>query len=84
MVQAGAQSVQQLVLAWLASRRIYPISKSSNEARITANLAACVIAPKMKPGEFVEMDGNEMVAMCGGVDEFAAKMKESASKLNVA
>ena len=80
--ECGAESVQQLVLAWLARKGIVAVISSSNSAHIEANLRAATLAshaPENLGGEGA--DGNETVAMCGGLDEYAACFRDAAQAL---
>ena len=78
----GAASSAQLVLAWLARRGIVAVTATRDPAHLKANLAAAALAPGAPDtlgGEAA--DGNEMVAMCGGHDEFAAAFKAAGAAL---
>lgn len=71
---AGAASIPQLILAWLAARGVIPLAKSRSADHIAANLAAAALAGTSVTADSVPVDieGSEMVAMCGGTDEYAA------------
>jgi len=86
--EVGADSVQQLVLAWLCGRGVGHICYTSNRKHAISNLtaklcrAACggsllaAIGPDVAPAALAQADGNETVAACGGHDEFALAFKQ--------
>ena len=77
--ECGTESVQQLVLAWLARKDIVAVISSGSAAHVEANLRAAALAsraPAVLGGEGA--DGNETVAMCGGLDEYAACFRDVA------
>jgi len=71
-LECSAESVQQLVLAWLARKGVVAVCSSSSAEHMQANLRAASLAgaPESLGGDGT--DTNEMVAMCGGLDEYAA------------
>eukprot|EP00286_Rhodomonas_abbreviata_P023440 CAMPEP_0181307308 /NCGR_PEP_ID=MMETSP1101-20121128/10801_1 /TAXON_ID=46948 /ORGANISM="Rhodomonas abbreviata, Strain Caron Lab Isolate" /LENGTH=332 /DNA_ID=CAMNT_0023413497 /DNA_START=56 /DNA_END=1054 /DNA_ORIENTATION=- len=78
----GASSKQQLVLAWLMSRGIRVIPKSASAANIQANYDALSLLGKgeLAPDALDPLkEGSEVVAMCQGVDEYAAALKDVAA-----
>jgi len=77
--ECGAENVQQLVLAWLARKGIVAVCSSGSPAHVEANLRAVALAsraPEVIGGDGA--DGNETVAMCGGLDEYAACFRHAA------
>jgi len=71
----GANSVQQVVLAWLVRRGVHVLAKSASKARIEENLQAEALAasPHWTDALVIalnEADGNELVNSIGG-DEAA-------------
>ena len=77
-VACGADSIQQLILAWLARQGIVAVCSSSSIEHIKANLQAAASAsraPEILGGD--STGGNELVDMCGGHDEYAGVMRMS-------
>lgn len=76
-----ADSVQQVVLAWLVRRGCHVLAKSGSEARLIENMRAADLAKATAgwdgdegegaAGGLQEADGSETVAMCMGEDECA-------------
>lgn len=69
----AADSVQQVVLAWLVRRGCHVLAKSADEARVLQNIQACQLARSPRWPDNVDAllagaEGSEMVEMCGGVD----------------
>lgn len=87
--ELGASSVQDLVLRWLHGRGVGTVCQSSNPQHLEMNLAAAAHPDKSVTLLAVNTaedcaglaidDGNEMVAMCGGQDDFALSFKAASS-----
>src|SRR3990167_4663923 len=75
--KSGANSNQELVLAWLMKRGIHVIPKSTSKERIEANFAATSLVNNIDLADFSQFDGNEMVDMYGGQDEYALAFKNT-------
>jgi diketogulonate reductase-like aldo/keto reductase len=68
-----ADSISQVVLAWLVRRGCHVLAKSTNDGRNLQNISAQELArSSLWPAELdsllADANGSEMVAMCEGVD----------------
>lgn len=73
--EACGADVPQLVLAWLAQRGIVAVTQSRSEEHLRSNLAALGVRA---PVGALDGDGDELVAICGGGDDYAAAFRASA------
>jgi diketogulonate reductase-like aldo/keto reductase len=73
----GASSPQQLALAYFIKRGNHVVSKSSKPEHILSNFKAAELAEKSNFAmeDFECFDGEEMIELCGGVDDFAVGFK---------
>lgn len=67
----NCSSVQQLVLSALVAKGICVVSSSTDNQHLKDNLRTVKVEPRLIEG----YDGNEMVNMYGGVDEYAMAFK---------
>jgi len=71
-------SPQKLTLAWLMKRNIHVIPKSTNPVRIQENFDSINLMNELTSSimeKCASLDGNEMVDMYGGCDEYAIAFK---------
>lgn len=73
--EASLGGTQELLVAWAAGRGLTPVVKSTNVDHLKGNLAAAACGDKVPLQAMKQLDGNEMVDMYGGVDEYAMMFK---------
>ena len=75
--ELGCDSVHQFVVAWCIGRGAHVVVQTSSVAHLKEALNAAEKVSNNADGgtSLQEIDGNEMVAMCGGVDETAMYFK---------
>lgn len=72
----GHASMHEAVLAWLARRGVCAVWRSASPEHVKANAAAAAGGGGSVDEErWAALDGNEMVDMYGGCDEFAAAFR---------
>jgi diketogulonate reductase-like aldo/keto reductase len=72
--EIGASTIHEVVLAWLSSRGIVPISKTKDKERAKRNAESVKLSGKLTPAhlqKIAELEGSMMVVECGGTDEYA-------------
>jgi len=76
--EAGAENIQQLVLASLLQHNIAVVVRSGNEEHLQSNINAKKLI-SINKDLLLEFDANQMVDDCAGLDEYASVFKRIGS-----